>query len=127
LYKRIDHVALHVADVGATAEFYAAALGFEKYFEYRGATGGGIIYIRLADSIIELTTRPGGEPMSGFHLCFEPEDFDTAFAALSARKLPLVTDVRATTPRGPSEEGWRRAVFRGPNGELLEIRGGAAS
>lgn len=28
-----------------------------------------------------------------------------------------------TDPRSPGEEGWKRAVFKGPDGELIEIRG----
>lgn len=124
MFKRIDHVALHVADVSAAVEFYVTAFGFEKIFGHRGSAGREIAFIRLSDSTIELTARPGSEPMSGFHLCLEPVDFDAAFSALSARKLPLVIDPRPTTPRWPSEEGWRRAVFRGPHGELIEIRGG---
>jgi catechol 2,3-dioxygenase-like lactoylglutathione lyase family enzyme len=125
MFKHIDHIALHVADVGAAVEFYVNTFEFEKISEHRGASGQEIAYIRLGESMIELTTRPGGEPMSGFHFCLEPEDFDAAFSALTARNLPLVTGPRATNPRWPSESGWRRAAFRGPHGELIEIRGGS--
>jgi catechol 2,3-dioxygenase-like lactoylglutathione lyase family enzyme len=126
LFKRIDHVALHVADVGIASEFYVATLGFEQIAHHRGVGGRAIAYLRLGDSVIELTSRPGGEPMSGFHLCLEPDDFDAAFGMLRSQGLALVADARATTPRWPSEAGWRRAVFRGPHGELIEIRGGSA-
>ncbi|MGE5538809.1 MAG: VOC family protein [Gemmatimonas sp.] len=123
MFKRIDHVALHVDDVASAARYYVDTFGFEKIFEQKGTGGHAIAYIRLGDSMIEMTTRPGGEPMSGFHLCLQPKDFDAAITDLRAKGLPLVTEPRATTPRGPLEAGWRRAVFRGPHGELIEIRG----
>lgn len=123
LFKRIDHVALHVAEPVAAAQYYIDTFGFEKVLESPSKGGHTIVYIRLGDSMIEMTTRPGGEPMSGFHLCLQPIDFDKAMDDLKAKKLPLVTDARATTPRGPLEAGWRRAVFGGPHGELIEIRG----
>lgn len=122
-FKRIDHVALHVPDVPTACDFYVETFGFEKIFESQGTGGHAIAYVRLGDSQIEMTTRPGGEPMSGFHVCLQPIDFDRAIADLKAKGLPLVTDARPTTPRGPLEAGWRRAVFRGPHGELIEIRG----
>jgi catechol 2,3-dioxygenase-like lactoylglutathione lyase family enzyme len=122
-FKRIDHVALHVADVSAACAFYVDTFGFEKIFEQKGTGGHAIAYIRLGDSQIEMTTRPGGEPMSGFHVCLQPIDFDRAIADLKGKGLPQVTEARPTTPRGPLEAGWRRAVFQGPHGELIEIRG----
>jgi catechol 2,3-dioxygenase-like lactoylglutathione lyase family enzyme len=123
LFRRMDHMALHVADVAAAADFYTETLGFEKYCEIAGRNGRRIIFVRLGDSIIELTTRPGGEPMSGFHFCLDPIDFDAAVAALEKRNLPVAVPPQQTAPRGPSEVGWRRAVFQGPHGELIEIRG----
>ena len=123
LFKRIDHVALHVAEPVAAAQYYIDTFGFEKVLESPSKGGHTIVYIRLGDSMIEMTTRPGGEPMSGFHLCLQPIDFDKAMDDLKAKNLPLVTDARPTTPRGPLEAGWRRAVFGGPHGELIEIRG----
>ncbi|HTI85418.1 MAG TPA: VOC family protein [Alphaproteobacteria bacterium] len=123
MFKRIDHVALHVADVPAAVQYYVETFGFEKIFEQAGTGGHTIAYVRLGDSMIEMTTRPGGEPMSGFHLCLQPKDFDRAIEDLTAKGLPLVTAPRPTTPRGPLEAGWRRAVFQGRHGELIEIRG----
>jgi hypothetical protein len=32
-----------------------------------------------------------------------------------------------TTPRSAAEEGWHRAVFRRPAGELIELRGRAGA
>ncbi len=123
MYKRIDHVALQVVDAEAAARFYIETFGFKKVFAAAGTSGRPIIYIQLGDGMIELTQRDEAEPMSGFHLCLQPADFDAVLADLLARGLPLVTKAQPTTPRVPQEEGWQRAVFRGPHGELIEIRG----
>jgi hypothetical protein len=31
--------------------------------------------------------------------------------------------MKPTTPRGEHQKGWRRSVFKGPHGELIEIKG----
>ena len=123
MFKRIDHVALQVVDAAAAAGFYIETFGFKKVFDALGTGGRSIVYIQLGDGMIELTQRDKAEPMSGFHLCFQPDDFDAAMAKLRACGLPVVTDAQPTSPRGPLEAGFRRAVFLGPHGELIEIRG----
>ena len=123
MFKHIDHLALHVTDVAAAANFYAETFGFKRLFEDGKAGGHYIIYIQLGDSIIELTQRDKAEPMSGFHLCIQTTDFNAALEKLRVSGLPIVTEARPTSPRGPHELGLQRAVFRGPHDELIEIRG----
>ena len=120
----IDHVALHVDDVKAAADFYVEVLGFERVHDSPGTEGKPIAYVRLSGgSMIELTTRPGGEPMSGFHLGLDCDDIQGATATLRARGLAVLTEPKPTTPRGAHQKGWKRAVFRGPHGETIEIKG----
>lgn len=123
MFQRIDHVALHVPDAAAAAKFYREVFGFAQVFESLAPGRPHIIFIQLGDAMIELTQRDRAEPMSGFHLCLQAADFDTAFAALSNRGLPIETEARPGSPRGPLDPATRRAVFRGPHGELIEIRG----
>jgi catechol 2,3-dioxygenase-like lactoylglutathione lyase family enzyme len=121
---RIDHVALHVDDVPAAARFYVEVLGFEKIHDSPGTGGHAIAYVRLnGGSMIELTTRPGGEPMSGFHLGLESDDLTATTAEFKAKGLAVLTEPKPTTPRGEHQKGWRRAVFRGPHGEIIEVKG----
>ena len=122
-YLKIEHVALHVPDVAAAAEFYVETFGFARLCERAGTQGDVIAFLTLGDSMLELTPRPDAEPMSGFHLCLQPDDFDAAIAALRQRDLPIVTAPRSATPRTQDDPFRRRAVFRGPHGELIEIRG----
>ena len=120
----IDHVALHVDDVKSAADFYVDVLGFERVHDSPGTEGKPIAYVRLAGgSMIELTTRPGGEPMSGFHLGLDCDDLASTTATLRARGLVVLTEPKPTTPRGDHQKGWKRAVFRGPHGETIEIKG----
>jgi catechol 2,3-dioxygenase-like lactoylglutathione lyase family enzyme len=120
----IDHVALHVDDVKSAADFYVEILGFERVHDSPGTEGKPIAYVRLpGGSMIELTTRPGGEPMSGFHLGLDCDDLAGMTEALRRRGLVVVTEPKPTTPRGAHQRGWKRAVFRGPHGETIEIKG----
>jgi catechol 2,3-dioxygenase-like lactoylglutathione lyase family enzyme len=120
----IDHVALHVDDVKAAADFYVEILGFERVHDAPGTEGKPIAYVRLpGGSMIELTTRPGGEPMSGFHLGLECDDIQATTELLRARGLAVLTEPKPTTPRGDHQKGWKRAVFRGPHGETIEVKG----
>lgn len=121
-YKRIDHVALHVADIERSIAFYRRHFGCEPYFEHRSGRGMRIVYLRLGDTVLELVDRSDG-PMTGFHFCFETDDFDGATAELEAAGVPCLQPPHATDAREARETGWRRVVFRGPDGESIELRG----
>ena len=54
-YKRIDHTALHVSDIQATKSFYEKHFAFETYFEHKTPNGISIAYLRLGDTVLELT------------------------------------------------------------------------
>jgi catechol 2,3-dioxygenase-like lactoylglutathione lyase family enzyme len=124
MLTRMDHVALHVDDVASALRFYVEVLGFEKVYDSPGTGGQAIAYVRLGNaSMIELTTRPGGEPMSGYHLGLECDDLVATCKRLSDAGLEPVVAPKLTTPRGDHQKGWKRAVFKGPHGELIEIKG----
>jgi len=123
MFKRVDHIALHVPDVERSAAFYQSCFGFERYFSHPSSSGTPIAYLRLGDSVLELTQRPILEPMSGFHFCLETDDITAATQTLSAAGVEVVQQPYPTIPRSPTEEGWHRAVFRGPAGEMIELRG----
>ena len=68
--------------------------------------------------------RPEAEgAMTGFHFCLETDAFDAAVSELQAAGVPMVRPPHPTVPREPREENWRRVVFRGPDGEQIELRG----
>lgn len=126
MYKRIDHTALHVKDLERSVKFYEEHFGFVNYFRHtvrgEGNEGMQIAYLKLGDTVLELTHHADGS-MSGFHFCLETDDFDGSVAALAAKGVEMVRAPHDTAAREPRERGWRRAVFRGPDGEQIELRG----
>ena len=122
MFKRIDHIALHVGDLEKSRDFYQRNFGFEHYFEHVGGGGQRIAYLRLGGTVLELTHRSEGA-MVGFHFCLEAEDFVAAVAMLEKNGVETVRAAHTTAAREPREDGWRRVVFRGPDGEHIEIRG----
>lgn len=123
MFKRIDHLALHVPDVESAAAFYQSHFGFERYAAQASSRGTPIVYLRLGSGVLELTQRDTVEPMSGFHFCLETDDLAAAAARLTTAGVQSVQKPHPTAPRTPAESGWHRALFRGPAGELIELRG----
>jgi lactoylglutathione lyase len=122
MYKRIDHVALHVADLDRSVAFYERNFGFENYFQQSVPGGPRIAYLKLGDTVLELTHRSDGA-MAGFHFCLETDGFDAAVADLKSRGVEVIREPHKTAAREPREESWRRVVFKGPDGEQIELRG----
>ena len=122
MFRRIDHVALHVSDLERSVHFYEAHFGFKHYFQHTAGGGIEIAYLRLGDTVMELTHRSDGA-MSGFHFCLETDSFDDTVADLQKRGVEMVRAPHETAAREPREKGWRRVVFRGPDGEQIELRG----
>jgi lactoylglutathione lyase len=121
-YSRIDHVALHVSDLARSVAFYEKHFGFETYSrDHVERQNLDIAYLRMGDTVLELTGR--GENMSGFHFCLETDDFDGAVDTLKKNGVEVATPPHPTMPRTRREQGWRRVVFYGPDRELIEIRG----
>lgn len=122
LFKRIDHVAIHVADIDLSISFYTKNFGCEKYFEHTAGPGFRVAYLKIGDTVLELVELPATE-MGGFHFCLEALDLDAAVKKLKACKVKCVTEPYETAARSSREKGWRRAVFEGPDGEQIELRG----
>lgn len=122
MFKRIDHVALHVGDLERSINFYEQHFGFKQYFQHAGGAGMRIAYLKLGDTVLELTHKSDGS-MAGFHFCLETEQFDTAVTDLQQKGVEMVRAPHDTAAREPREKGWRRVVFCGPDGEQIELRG----
>ena len=72
--------------------------------------------------MLELTGR-ADPPLNGFHFCLETDDFEGALASLKDAGVEMATKPHNTAAREPREANWRRVVFKGPDGEHIEIRG----
>jgi lactoylglutathione lyase len=122
MFKRIDHVAIHVSDLNRSVAFYEKHFGFKKYFQHAATGGLQIAYLKLGDTVLELTHKSDG-PMAGFHFCLETDNFAETVEDLQKQGVRLVRPPHDTAAREPRETGWRRVVFGGPDGEQIELRG----
>ena len=122
VFKRIDHVAIHVSELERSVKFYERHFGFKDYFRQVASGGLQIAYLKLGGTVLELTHHPG-ESMSGFHFCLETDNFDQTVAQLQEQGVKLLRAPHETAAREPRENGWRRVVFAGPDGEQIELRG----
>jgi lactoylglutathione lyase len=122
MFKRIDHIAIHVSDLDRSVAFYEKHFAFKKYFQHAATGGLQIAYLKLGDTVLELTHKSDGA-MTGFHFCLETDHFDETVSKLREDGVQLVRAPHDTAAREPRERGWRRVVFGGPDGEQIELRG----
>jgi lactoylglutathione lyase len=122
MFKRIDHVALEVADIDLSIKFYESHFGCKHYYEHKSGAGFRIAYQKIGNTVLELVHRNAGG-MKGFHFCFESDDFDGDVARLEGAGNPFMTPPHDTDAREPREKGWRRVVFKGPDGEAIDAGG----
>ena len=125
MFKRIDHVAFNVKDRTKSIHFYEEHFGFKKYYEHDVPlpTIEKIVYLKLGDTILELIHMPTGSTDQGFHFCLESDNFDEDYTSLINAGIPVATEPHHAGAREAGEESWRRALFVGPDGEMIEIRG----
>ncbi len=122
MYKRIDHTALHVRNLEQSCTFYESRFGFRNYFQHAVAGGLRIAYLKLGDTVLELTEHSDGS-MAGFHFCLETDAFDESVAELQRQGVEMLRAPHPTSAREARENGWRRVIFKGPDGEQIELRG----
>lgn len=125
MFKRIDHIAFIVKDRAKSINFYEEHFGFKKYYEHDVPvpTVEKIVYLKLGDTTLELLHVPTGSINKGFHFCLESDNFDEDYTRLKNVGIPVDTEPHLAGARETREEGWRRVVFVGPDGELIEFRG----
>jgi lactoylglutathione lyase len=109
MFKRIDHVAVHVSDLNRSVAFYERHFGFKHYFQQTARGGLQIAYLRLGDTVLELTHHSDGE-MKGFHFCLETDRFDEIVDQLQKDGVRLIRAPHETAAREPREQGWHRVV-----------------
>ena len=122
MFKRIDHVALHINNLEISTNFYINNFGFKEHY-YNVVPGGmRINYLKLGDTILELTEHSDGA-IIGSHFCLEATDFTLAIENLLKNNVKMLCSPHATNARSLQEQGWQRVLFEGPDGEQIEIRG----
>jgi lactoylglutathione lyase len=122
MFSRIDHIALHIKDIKISVNFYKEVFGFSELLQQRLANGKTIVYLQLGNTILELSEFYEGR-IQGGHFCLHTPTFKAAYDLLIAKNIPLLQAPHSTAARTPHENDWMRAVFLGPDGEQIEIRG----
>ena len=123
-FRRMHHVAMQVKDVDNSQSFYEHHFGFETYFDHEQVDGVPVVCLRLDDTVLEL--RVGNVAPDGYQGCFfclETDDLGADVETLKKAGVVLHRDIHETTPRNYEERRWKRAIFKGPDGELIEMRG----
>src|SRR5947199_10850450 len=110
MFKRIDHVAIHASDLNRSVAFYEKHFGFKKYFQHAATGGLQIAYLKLGDTVLELTHKSDG-PMAGFHFRLETDTFCETFEDLQKQGVQLGRESEDTAARDPREHGWARGVI----------------
>jgi lactoylglutathione lyase len=127
-----DHVGISVADLGKAADWYCAALGLAREFEFEVAHAGlrGAMLLSPNGYRVELLERGGsarhGAPPDGpneaalhrgyGHMCLDVPDVDAAHASLLAAGA-----ADRMSPRPSPEPGVRMAFVADPEGNLIEL------
>ncbi|MDX1482877.1 MAG: VOC family protein [Alphaproteobacteria bacterium] len=122
MFKKIDHVAVHCTELERSLTFYQNAFGFEFVNRMQRPDGGGIAYLRLGGTVLELTEKVG-EERSGYHFAITTDDMDAAIAHLEEQGVPVLVEAAPAKAKMPGEGDTRRAVYAGPDGEMIEVRG----
>ncbi|MFV2054390.1 VOC family protein [Aliiroseovarius sp. YM-037] len=111
---------IQVEDVTGTAEFYKTHLGFTPMFEsdwYVHLQGAKNPAVNLAILRHDHETIPAGAQgvTRGMILTFEVEDVDAEHERLVGAGVPVAQELR------DEPHGQRHAVYRDPNGLLVDI------
>jgi methylmalonyl-CoA/ethylmalonyl-CoA epimerase len=104
--KRIEHIAIAVANVDAMAEMLRDKLGIAvEYAEDLPEHATRLAMLPVGESYIELLQglAPSAKTaqwlaekgQSLYHICFEVEDIDAALAELKAKGTPLLNETPA--------------------------------
>ncbi len=118
---KLRDVRLLATEFDATVAFYRDVVGFPVrvnvdgvYVEFdAGAAVLGVYRRELMSGVVRGLESPGGERSV---LCFEVDDVDERFRALTSAGAAVVTE-----PHDQSAWGLRVAHARDPDGNLLEL------
>ena len=117
-FKGLAHFGLYVENIEVSKKFYTEVLEFEPVFET--SEGTHLCFLRNGACELELIERPGQVRPDGHfdHLCLRVDDIAVAAAHLEACGVPMEFAVR-DMPQ--IYRGIKMVMFRGPDGEHLEL------
>ena len=119
----IGHVALKVADIGRSLDFYRETLGFAEMMRLNNDDGSlWLVYVRITDTqFIELfpggegDRAPGKDATAINHFCLECEDLAATAAELLAAGVKLTV-----APKMGLDHNWQ-CWIEDPDGNRIEF------
>ena len=119
----IAHVALKVADIRRSLEFYIDRLGFAEMMRLNNDDGSlWLVYLRITDTqFIELFTggqgvrAPGHEATAINHFCLQSDDLDVTAARLRQAGVKLTVEPKLGL------DGNRQCWIEDPDGNRIEF------
>jgi lactoylglutathione lyase len=121
----LAHIGVFITDIERSIAYYTEMLDFECYHRVDIEDGSGvtrIAFLRNGSCIIELVQKPDAvlKPDGPIdHIAMDVDDIDAAMANLKAKGIEFETDEPVFLPT--MFNGVKYALFRGPDGEHLEI------
>lgn len=121
----LGHIGVFISDIERSIAYYTDILDFECYHRVDLEDNGGITrvaFIRNGSCIIELVQKPDAtqkEDGPVDHIALDVDDIDLAMANLKAKGVEFETEEPVFLPT--MFNGVKYALFRGPDGEHLEI------
>jgi len=115
--RGLRHLALNVADVSASVEFYSSLFGMRVVWQPDPDNA----YLSSGCDNLALHRAPAAAPQSGQrldHLGFiveTPADVDYAAEVLAARRIPLLRPPRT------HRDGSRSLYFADPDGNVIQV------
>ncbi len=101
--RRLDHVAVQVADLDRAIDFYTGTLGLKfmfreldeehhEAFAFLGLDGGNLELLQMLNArnqpVVHVTSKP--EPPYCPHVALGVDDLDAMLATLAAANIPLL-------------------------------------
>jgi len=122
----LGHIGIIVKDIEVSKKFYCDNLNFELVHENVLAGSEGetkLAFVTTGGCTLELIQKPAYiDRKDGYvdHIAFKVKDIENAWKQLKSRGIVFTAEDITTAP-ALFENGDRWILFRGPDGELLEI------
>ena len=123
----LQHIGLYVNDVKRSAKFYTEVLGFEVYLETVNSAPEGdylVCFVQKGDCRIEIVQLPEKftrEDGWVDHIALRVTDIDETIKELEAAGVEFEEGSYTIAPHVFPPKGSKWIMFRGPDGEHLEL------
>ncbi|MGL5437635.1 MAG: VOC family protein [Lachnospiraceae bacterium] len=122
----LAHIGLFIKDAEVSERFYIDILGFQRIWRTENLGAGGteiITFIRNGNLVLELVQSPfWQERADGWfdHIAINVEELDNVIESLKEKNISFEEGSYTIAPH-IFEHGSKWVLFRGPDGEHLEL------